>query len=211
MISLKMMHLKLAQNTQLNTILVYLIKLIILNVPIFILFSLLRSNPAIQQWVSTSFPVYHLSKAIMFGAKIILSITGYQTVLEFTQSIYHYGVFSIQIIGGSPVFIGFSCLGLAISWFFSTIIIASKGRVFIKIFYILAGIILIQILNIFRMSYLTWLLRDGIITTFPHFSLFDSITFDHHDIFNYFIYLVVFFLIIFWFENKKLKVLRQVN
>ena len=204
------MHFKLSRQNHLNSILLYICKLIVYNVPLFVLFTFLRSNPIIQQWVSTSFPIYHLSKAIMFGAQVMLSIIGYQTALEFTHTIYHYGVFSIQIIEGSPIFLGFSCLGLIISWFFSTIIIASRGGAIIKFFYIFAGIILIQILNIFRMSYLSWLLRDGTIA-FPQITILDSITFDHHDIFNFFIYLIVLFLIIFWFENKKLRELKNIK
>ena len=183
--------------------------LIVYNIPIFILFTLLRSNPSVQQWVSTSFPVYHLSKAIMIGAKLLLSIAGYQTLLVFSHTLYHYSVFSIQITGGTPVFIGFSCLGLSIIWFFSTIIIASKGRIALKFLYITGGILLIQILNIFRMCYLTWLLRDGTKTSFPEITLFGLVTFDHHDIFNYFIYLIVFLLIILWFENKKIRNLKR--
>ena len=199
------MHFKLARQNHFDFVLLYIIKLILYNVPLFILFTFLRSNPNIQQWVSTSFPVYHLSKVIMLGAEIMLSIAGYQTLLVFSHGIYHYDVFSLQIIGGSSVFLGFSCLGLTIIWFFSTIIIASRGKSIIKILYILSGFFLIQILNVLRMSYLTWLLRDGTKSSFSEITLLDSITFDHHDIFNFFIYLIVFLLIILWFESKKIR------
>ena len=188
---------------------IYLCKLILLNVPLFILFTLLRSNPSVQQWVSVSFPVYHLSKAIIFGTKIFLSLVGYQTIIAFTNHIYHYSVFSINVIGGFSVLMGFSCLGLTMMWFYSTVIFASKGKVIIKVLYILSGIFVIQILNILRMSYLVWLLRNGTKQNFPEFSFLDSITFDHHDLFNFLIYILVFLLIVFWFENKKIKRLKS--
>jgi len=155
--------------------------------------------------------VYHLSKAIIIGAKIFLATVGYQTIIVFTNDIYHYGVFSINIIGGFPVFIGFSCLGLTIMWFYSTVIIASQGKVIVKALYILLGIFVIQILNVLRMSYLTWLLRDGTKRNFPEFSFLDTIKFDHHDLFNFLIYTVVFILIVFWFENKKIERLKSIN
>ena len=205
------MHLKLSRSNHLDSVLLFIIKLVIYNVPLFILFTFLRSNPAIQQWVSTSFPVYHLSKAIMIGAKIFLATVGYQTMILFSNDIYHYGVFSINIIGGFPVFIGFSCLGLTIMWFFSTVIIASQGEVIVKALYILSGIFVIQILNVLRMSYLAWLLRDSTKRDFPEFSLLDSIRFDHHDLFNFLIYIIVFLLIVFWFENKKIKRLKSTS
>ena len=205
------MHFKLSRQNHLNSILVYIFKLVVYNVPLFILFTFLRSNPIIQQWISTSFPVYHLSKAIIIGAKIFLATVGYQTIIVFTNDIYHYGVFSINIIGGFPVFIGFSCLGLTIMWFYSTVIIASQGKVIVKALYILLGIFVIQILNVLRMSYLTWLLRDGTKRYFPEFSFLDTIKFDHHDLFNFLIYTVVFILIVFWFENKKIERLKSIN
>ena len=205
------MHLKLSRSNHLDSVLLFIIKLVIYNVPLFILFTFLRSNPAIQQWVSTSFPVYHLSKAIMIGAKIFLATVGYQTMILFSNDIYHYGVFSINIIGGFPVFIGFSCLGLTMMWFYSTVIIASQGKVIVKALYILSGILVIQILNVLRMSCLTWLLRDGTKRNFPEFSLLDSITFDHHDLFNCLIYIIVFLLIVFWFENRKIKTLKSTS
>ena len=145
----------------------------------------------------------------MIGAKIFLTILGYQTFLTFNYGIYHYGVFSINIIGGSPFFIGFSCLGLTMMWFYSTVIIASQGKIIVKALYILSGIFIIQILNILQISYLAWLLRDGKKLSFPEFSLLDSTTFDHHDLFNFLIYIIVFLLIVFWFENKKIKKLKS--
>ena len=199
------------KKSQLHPAFLYLSKLFLLNVPLFILFTLLRSNPSVQQWVSTSFPVYHLSKAIMIGAKIFLATVGYQTMIVFSNDTYHYGVFSINIIGGFPVFIGFSCLGLTMMWFYSTVIIASQGKVIVKALYILSGILVIQILNVLRMSCLTWLLRDGTKRNFPEFSLLDSITFDHHDLFNCLIYIIVFLLIVFWFENRKIKTLKSTS
>ena len=147
----------------------------------------------------------------MIGAKIFLDTVGYQTIIVFTNDIYHYGVFSINIIGGDPVFIGFSCLGLTMMWFYSTVIIASQGKVIVKALYILSGILIIQILNVLRMSYLAWLLRDGTKRNFSEFSVLDSITFDHHDLFNLLIYIVVFILIVFWFENKNIKRLKSIK
>jgi len=131
-------------------------------------------------------------------------MAGFQNDLIFTSEVYHYPVFLLKLIGGSSIFIGYSCLGISVMWFFSAVILASKGRGKIKAAYILIGIFIIQLLNILRMSYLAWLLRDNPNSSLKEYSFFDSIRFDHHDAFNILIYIIVFIMIILWFENKQL-------
>jgi exosortase/archaeosortase family protein len=90
-------------------------------------------------------------------------------------------------------------------WFFASVIIASKGKLYIKTIYILSGCLLIQLLNMVRISYLTWLMRDNAANVLPGITFFRTIQTDHHDLFNYTILLVVFLLIVVWFENGIIK------
>lgn len=182
----------------------FIFRLFILIAPAALAFTLLRSNPAIQQWVSVSFPVYHLAYLVMHSSSWLLSMAGFENELLFTSEVYRYPVFLMKLIGGSSIFIGYSCLGIGVMWFFSAVILASKGRGKIKAAYILIGIFIIQLLNILRMSYLAWLLRDNPNSSLKEYSFFDSIRFDHHDAFNILIYIIVFIMIILWFENKQL-------
>jgi len=168
--------------------------------PAFIFFSLLRSSSEIQLSLSESFPIYHLGKLIMISAQKMLSIIGYQSTLVFDKNIYHYGVFSLQIPGGIQTFIGFSCLGLGVMWVFTSLIVAWPGRVKIKLPYILSGLFTIFILNVMRMTYLTWIGRDGTNFTTKTYSLLGIGPYDHHDLFNFFIYIVIFLLFILWIE-----------
>jgi exosortase/archaeosortase family protein len=180
--------------------LVFVFKLLLLNIPLFIAFTLLRSNPAVQVAVSESFPAYHLAKLIMSSTQGLLSIFGYQASLVYDTAIYYYGVFSLQIPGGVQTFIAFSCLGMGVSWVFATLIISSQGRALAKTIYILAGIIIIFILNVFRMTYLTWSGRNGDLFTNNTISFFGLGTLNHHDLFNIFIYIVIILLFILWTE-----------
>jgi len=174
--------------------------LLLLNIPIAFAFHLLRNNAQVQLTMSETFPVYHLGKLIMLSAQFLLSIFGYDSVLLFDKTIYHYGVFSLQISGGVQTFIGFSCLGLGVMWIFASLIIAWPGSVKTKLTYILSGLIIIFLLNVMRMSYLTWVGRDGTNFTSKTVSFFGIGNYDHHDLFNFFIYIVIFILFILWIE-----------
>jgi len=181
-------------------VLVFFLKVALLTFPAMILFTLLRSKPAVQTFVSEHFPVYHLAKVIMLSAQKVLLIMGYPSRFVYDMTIYHYGVFSLQINNGTRTFIGFSCLGIGVSWVFVSFIIAMSGRMITKSIYILSGILLIFILNVLRMSYLTWLGRDGSNFTEKTISIIGLIKMDHHAIFNLFIYIVTFALIVLWVE-----------
>lgn len=84
---------------------------------------------------------------------------------------------------------------------YSALIISWPGRIANKIPYVLLGITMIFILNVSRMAYLTWLSRDGTSFANKTFSLFGISRFDHHDLFNYFIYAIILFLFILWIER----------
>jgi hypothetical protein len=66
--------------------------------------------------------------------------------------------------------------------------------------YILIGLTIIFILNVLRMSYLTWYGRSGLVVTDKNLSFFGIFKFDHHELFNFFIYIVIFALFILWVE-----------
>jgi exosortase/archaeosortase family protein len=178
----------------------FITKMILFTIPLFIVFSILRSKPGIQASISESFPVYDFSKFLMVCSRNLLLLFHYDTSFVFTKNIYHYGVFAIQIKGGVQTFIGFSCLGIGLMWIFMVLIIAFSGNWKYKLFYILSGIILIQALNVLRISYLTWLGRNGESFDTKRLSIFGLVHLDHHALFNLFIYIVIFFLFILWGE-----------
>jgi len=187
-------------NPKYHSFIKFALNLGILTLPALLLLSILRSNPSIQSTMSLSFPVYHLGKIMMVCAQEVLAILGYYANLTFETNIYHYGVFALQIGTGVKVFLGFSCLGLGVMLVYTALIIAWPGRIKIKIPYILLGLILIFALNVTRMSYLTWLSRDGTNFTSKTFSFLGIGKYDHHDLFNFFIYIVIFLLFILWVE-----------
>jgi exosortase/archaeosortase family protein len=178
----------------------YVTKMILFTIPLFIVFSILRSKPGVQVYVSESFPVYDFSKFLMVCSRKLLLLFNYDTSFVFTKNIYYYGVFAIQIKGGVQTFIGFSCLAIGLMWLFMVMIIAYSGSWKTKLWYIPSGIILIQFLNVLRISYLTWLGRFGESFDSKTLSIFGLVELNHHAIFNILIYIVIFFMFILWVE-----------
>lgn len=172
----------------------------ILTLPALLLLSIFRSNPFVQSALSISFPVYHLGKIMMISAQALLGQLGYIANLTFETNIYHYGVFALQVGTGVKVFLGFSCLGLGVMLVYTALIMAWPGKIQIKIPYVLLGLILIFALNVSRMAYLTWLSRDGTNFANKTISILGIRKYDHHDLFNFFIYIVIFLLFILWIE-----------
>ena len=150
--------------------------------------------------MSVSFPVYHLGKLIMVSAQSLLSLFGYHVNLVFETNIYHYGVFAFQVGKEVKIFLGFSCLGLGVMWVFTSLIISWTGRILAKTVYILSGLIIIFCLNVSRKTNLTWISRDGTNFDSKTFSIFGNGNYTHHDLFNFFIYIVIFLLFILWVE-----------
>jgi exosortase/archaeosortase family protein len=183
--------------------LIFFVRLFVLTFPVFILFIALRSDPAIRDWASEKFPVWHLSKFLMVGAQKVLALFGFVSTVFFSHEFYHYGVFALQIEGGNAVFIGFSCLGIGLVWLYSSLIIAPSGPWKWKLVFVIAGILLIQLMNILRFSFLAWLLRDQSMIAFKTYRIDGLLTFNHHDIFNFVIYVVIFIIFIIWMEFLK--------
>jgi len=187
-------------NPKFHPFIKFALNLGILTLPALLLLSILRSNPSIQSTMSLSFPAFHLGKLMMISAQEVLAILGYNAILTFETNIYHYGVFALQIGTGVKVFLGFSCLGLGVMLVYTALIVAWPGSFRIKVPYILFGLILIFVLNVSRMSYLTWLSKDGTNFTKKTISILGIRNYDHHDLFNFFIYIVIFLLFILWVE-----------
>ena len=96
-----------------------------------------------QWWVH---PLEWIDKAIIKNtlsfSKLMLERMGYPVALS--------GDRFIQIDGTSGLFMGDSCNGISLFALFSIFIIAFPGKGYVKLFFIPIGILLIHVLNIFR-------------------------------------------------------------
>lgn len=129
------------------------------------------------QWIKSS---------LIFCSVGILKIFGLSVI---------YNNYQILAYSGTVVNINYSCLGLQLISFFTAFVLSfplkKKG-----IFY-LSGLLLIYLLNIIRITAITYILYK-----FPH----QRINFNfHHEIYNIVVYLCLFIFIYLWIkpQNKK--------
>ncbi len=175
----------------------YLLKTFGLRLLIFmgigaIIYFIIRSNPEIKYNIQHAQYIKEFSKIIMYPSFYILKAIGYDAYLFYSKTIYIYGVYAIGINGSGSVFLGIPCFGVALMGGFIALIVSFPGKLKHKLWFIPSGLIIIQLLNISRMCTLAILIHKGFRHTFEDYYLLGIFKFNHHDIFNFFIYIVIF-------------------
>ncbi|WP_207429601.1 archaeosortase/exosortase family protein [Pedobacter sp. SYSU D00535] len=116
---------------------------------------------------------------ILLGAtKMVISLIGYPSFV--------YGDW-LRIPGQGGVIVAYPCLGFGVMNFFTAFVVAYPKPLKEKILFFFFGIAFIQLLNMGRFIYLCLSQEDS----FLGFT-------NHHDAFNFVIYLCLFFLIVIW-------------
>ncbi len=187
--------------------------LLLLGMGSIILF-VLRNNEELKYSVQQAQIIYDFYKVIMFSSYYFLRAIGFDAYIYYSETIYKYGVYAIGIQGSSSVFMGISCLGMSLMGGFIALIISFPGKLKHKLWFIPAGIIIIQLLNILRMSTLAVLLYYNFENTFKDINFLGIIQFNHHDLFNMFIYLVIFGMFVFYvnyFGVKKIHTEKEIK
>ena len=127
-------------------------------------------------------PIEWLRHLLLNNTKAILEILGYKP--------YLYG----WVVGadGGGIVIETPCLGINVCFVFITLIIAfpSKIKWFLKAFYIIIGVLLIQAFNLARMVGMVFVVKNKY-----------HLPIEHHDLFNIIIYLLVIILF-YYYVNK---------
>jgi len=135
------------------------------------------------------YPQYGLLKEIIFFSTSILS-------KGFLLNVQIVDINKFLIEGREIIEIGAPCFGHELMYFFSVFIISYPGQWKRKIYYILFGCFLINYLNILRIVGLSF-----IFLYFPQYA-----DFNHHFLFTFIIYTVVFSMWLVWiryFSNEE--------
>ena len=115
------------------------------------------------------------------------------------------------IVGSKSIFMGISCIGMTLMGVFIALIISYPGKIKHKLWLIPSGLIIIQILNIVRMCTLTILVHNGFVHTFNDYNFLGILKFNHHDLFNFFIYIIIFGMFVFYINTFGLKKLQKMG
>jgi exosortase/archaeosortase family protein len=166
---------------------------------------ILRNNDDLKFKVQHAQFVYDFYKIIMYSSYYFLKTIGYDAYIFYSETIYKYGVYAIGIEGSGSVFMGISCLGMSLMGGFAALIVSFPGKLKHKLWFIPCGLIVIQLLNILRMSTLAVLIHKGFKHTFNDYNLLGILKFNHHDLFNFFIYIVIFGMFVFYVNKFGVK------
>lgn len=100
----------------------------------------------------------------------------------------------VMVVNGPYLRINYSCLGLGVMSFLVAFIIAFPAKIKSKINLFIIGMIMIYVLNVFRIAGLGILLRI-------FRSQRENFTY-HHEIFNVIVYVIIFILLYFWIKKN---------
>jgi exosortase/archaeosortase family protein len=123
---------------------------------------------------------------LLHSSKLVLTIIGYSVFLK--------DVYTIRLIDGAGVHVGYDCIGYGVMFFWVAFIIANAGNVISKIKWIISGLFLIECVNIIRISLMViavnkkWTLPFGL---------------DNHTLYNIAAYSIVFAMIYYFDKLNK--------
>ncbi len=200
--SLQKLNLLINKNYILKT---FIFRLLLLMGSGAIILFILRNSPDLKYKVQHAHFIYDFYKIIIYSSFYFLKAIGYDAYVFYSETIYYYEVYGVGIIGSSSVFMGISCLGMSLMGGFVALIVSFPGKLKHKLWFIPCGLIVIQLLNILRMSTLAVLLHAGYEYTFKDFLFLGIVKLNHHDIFNAFIYIVIFAMFVLYVNKFGVK------
>jgi exosortase/archaeosortase family protein len=123
-----------------------------------------------------------LRHALLTSSATLLNWLSYSSVASDTQ---------LLVAGHGRIEMVYTCLGLGVMSFFAAFVIAYPKKIKAKLIFLFTGILVIQILNIFRLMLLAlfWTKSKNRII-------------DHHVIFDVVIYILISVALYYWINNK---------
>jgi len=162
--------------------LVLFLAIFYLNVGIFAL-----TNPTNLHY--SAFVTHYLNYIGWLQRLLVVSSTGVLRLLGFTAICNED---SLLVVGHTKLKLAYDCLGLGVTGFFAAFVLSYPKKWKSKIIFLIAGVTGIELLNIARFVLL------GIF-----WNKHDDQLFDHHTVFNIFIYIAIALSLYLWVRHDK--------
>jgi len=161
---------------------IFLIKISILVSFGFIIW-LIRMNhiEPFYKYANSSKIFEYFKNTLVFFTYLLLKLLGENATFNYQDSV-------VGIISGRSVFLGIPCYGLKLMGIFAVFIIAYPGKNVYRLLFILSGCIVIQILNVIRLT--------GLVIIYNYYPQYFNI--NHHVIFTTAVYIFVFIMWVIW-------------
>jgi len=127
---------------------------------------------------------------LMGATSFFLTLTGFENT---------HNLDVLFINGSNGIRLGYGCLGIRLMGLFASFIFALDTKIYIRIFYVLFGILIIHIINIMRLYILAISIKF-----WP-----DYFYVNHHIFFKYAVYLLTF--VLWWIYIRCFSTLRQIE
>lgn len=121
----------------------------------------------------------------------ILNVFGYQTKTS---------DFQMLVVGHNTIYVGYDCLGFGVMSFFTAFVVSYPGLFKPKLYFYVAGIVIIQLLNLCRFMLLA--------LYWNHSRVYIS---DHHTIYNLITYALIGISIYFYAQYQTKKTVNATN
>ena len=139
-------------------------------------------SPFVQQYLNY---VGWIRASLLYTSRFFLSLFGYHSQIS--------NSYSLQVVGGKSVHIGYTCIGYGVFSFWMAFVLANAGLGIKKICWVIGGWVILWLINIMRICLLLITLNEN--KKMP-FNL------DNHTFFNICAYIAIFILIYF-FDKKR--------
>jgi len=192
-------------------IICFFAKLLVLLFGLFVLNRVLIYNPAARDWFVNSGFIYGFMKTIAICCKYFLNLLGYPAIYYYShQFSVDHGLFAICVPPDSGIYIGIQCLAFALCSVFTILIISFPGKPVVKIIYIVAGVLVIELTNVLRFCYLVVASKSLSETAGTKSAeMTKKLIENHHDNFNLIVYgiiTIMFIIYVKYFSNLKKEV-----
>jgi exosortase/archaeosortase family protein len=203
---------------QYHEFILFFTRIIIVFVILFTAITITKRNPSLDRVFKTSAFVHTLSKVTAYTTKGVLNVLGYQAKVEYTYAytcIIDQGVYAIYIPNSRGIWLGGHCLGLKLLALFIILIACFPGKLKPKLWYIICGVLLIEMIYISRLVYLTiyskQIFDSGVSADIENYVV--SRTHDNLNTAIYFLVVILFIIFVRYFSQgkgkEKQKVIQQ--
>ncbi len=143
-----------------------------------------------SKWLSVNLNyIAWLREFLLHASALVLKCLGYDTIIF---------PYRLKLVGGVSVGLVYSCLAYGILSFFSAFVIAYPKPIKSKIYMLIIGFILINLINVLRIV--------SVLLVYSYYSTRGGISIDHHLIFNIIAYLFIALMIWIWLNlNTKFR------
>ncbi|MCX6279327.1 MAG: exosortase/archaeosortase family protein [Bacteroidetes bacterium] len=175
----------------------FLLRMAMLVVAGIIILMWLKSIPGLQMKIVNSTPVYYYSKTFISLCHDLIGWFGYDSSASYIRMPNMEYVANLCTPANECLYLAWPCFGVKITGVFIALIVVFPGKALHKLWFISAGVILIQIFNVLRFSGLVMIVFHYPIAVISNFNLF-NLGIGYHEIFNMVLYLVIFGLFFLW-------------